>query len=337
MTSTRLTGREALNRVLASELAANRRAVVMGETVRLAGSSGVLYGLYDRFGPSQVIETPVSENGIFGVALGLALAGFRPIVEIYSADFLLAVANEIIGDMCKWRQQQARPGPMPIVIRGCMGPNAKGGLGPEHSQSMEPYFHHAPGLVIVTPGTPRDMAGLLRASLRSPDPVLFFEHRRVYDLTDEIPDDEGFVIELGRAEVVREGKDVTIVAWGWMRSEAEIAAHVLDAEGISVELIDPRTIAAMDHEAIRRSVARTGRLIVAEEATRTGGVGAEVLARAVESAARPIRVARVSMPDAIHPYSACMERVLIPNANTIADAARRIVACARSAPPVSTR
>jgi acetoin:2,6-dichlorophenolindophenol oxidoreductase subunit beta len=324
MTSTRLTGREALSRVLASELAVNRRAIVMGETVRLAGSSGVLRGLFDRFGPSQVIETPVSENGIFGAALGLALAGFRPIIEIYSADFLLVVANEIIGDMCKWRQQQARPGPLPIVIRGCMGPNEKGGLGPEHSQSMEPYFHHAPGLTIVTAGTPRDMAGLLRAALRSPDPVLFFEHRRVYELSGDVPDDEDFAIELGRAEVVREGKDVTLVAWGWMRSEAERAASVLEGEGVSVELIDPRTIAPMDHATIARSVARTGRLMLAEEANLTGGVGAEVVARAAESVARPIRVARVAMPDMIHPYSASMERLIIPNASTIAEAVRRL-------------
>lgn len=322
---TKLTGREALNRVLASELAADRRAVVLGETVRLAGSSGVLRGLYGRFGPSQVIETPVSENGIFGVALGLALAGFRPIVEIYSADFLLAVANEIIGDISKWRQQHARPGPLPIVIRGCMGPNEKGGLGPEHSQSMEPYFHHAPGLTIVTPGTARDMAGLLRASLRSPDPVLFLEHRRVYELSGEVPDDENFAIELGRAEVIREGKDVTVVAWGWMRSEAKVAASVLEGEGISVELIDPRTIAPMDHETIVRSVAGTGRLIVAEEANLTGGVGAEIVARAVENVARPIRVARIAMPDMIHPYSASMERVIVPNASTIAEVVRRLV------------
>ena len=321
----KLTGREALNRVLASELAADRRALVLGETVRLAGSSGVLRGLYDRFGPGQVIETPVSENGIFGVALGLALAGYRPIVEIYSADFLLVVANEIIGDISKWRQQQARPGPLPIVIRGCMGPNEKGGLGPEHSQSMEPYFHHAPGLTVVTPGTARDMAGLLRAALRGPEPVLFLEHRRVYELAGEVPDEEDFTVELRRAAVVRRGRDVTLVAWGWMRSEAESAAHVLEGEGISVELIDPRTIAPMDHATIAQSVAHTGRLMVAEEANLTGGVGAEIVARAAETVARPIRVARVAMPDIIHPYSASMERQIIPNASTIAGAVRRLV------------
>lgn len=326
MTTLKLTGHEALNRALAAELAADRRVVILGETVRQAGASRlVLKGLYDRFGAKQVIETPVSENGIFGVALGLALAGYRPVVEIYTADFLLVVANEIIGDMCKWRQQQARPGAMPIVIRGCMGPNPAGGLGPEHSQSMEPFFHHAPGLVIVSPGTPRDFAGLMRASLHSPDPVVFLEHRRLYQVVGDVPDDDTFVVELGKAEVVHEGKDLTLVAWSWMRTEAERAVQTLTSEGISVELIDPKTILPMDHAAIARSVEHTGRLLVAEEATLTGGVGAEIIARAAESATRPIRVARVNTPDVILPYSAVLEAQFLPNAKTIADAARKLV------------
>jgi pyruvate/2-oxoglutarate/acetoin dehydrogenase E1 component len=326
MTTTKLAGHEALNRVLACELAANRRAIVMGETVRRAGSTrSVLRGLFDRFGPSQVIETPVSENAIFGAALGLALSGYHPIVEIYTADFLLVVANEIMGDIAKWRQQQARPGPLPIVIRGCTGPGMAGALGPEHSQAMEGFFHHAPGLVIVTPGTPRDMAGLLRASLRSPDPVIFLEHRRLSQMVGDVPDDDSFMVKLGCAEVVRQGKDITLVAWSWMRTEAESAVRTLDEEGISVELIDPRTIRPMDHDAIARSVERTGRLLVVEEGTRTGGVAAEVLVRAMESAAKPIRIARITTPDVILPYSASMELPFYPNAKTIADAVRRMV------------
>jgi pyruvate/2-oxoglutarate/acetoin dehydrogenase E1 component len=237
--------------------------------------------------------------------------------------------------MCKWRQQQARPGALPIVIRGCMGPNAAGGLGPEHSQPMEAFFHHAPGLVIVSPGTPRDLAGLLRASLRSPDPVLFLEHRRLYQAVGEVPDDESFVVELGRAEVVHEGTDLTLVAWSWMRTEAELVVKKLAAEGISVELIDPKTILPMDYETIARSVARTGRLLVAEEGTRTGGIAPEIITRAVESATRPIRVARVTTPDAILPYSATLERQLIPNVDTIADAARRMISSETHAPTVA--
>jgi pyruvate/2-oxoglutarate/acetoin dehydrogenase E1 component len=326
MTTTTLTGHEALNRVLACELAADRRVLVLGETVRLGGSTRtVLRGLYDRFGPTQVIETPVSENGIFGVALGLALAGYRPIIEIYTADFLLVVANEIMGDMAKWRQQQALPGPLPIVIRGCTGPSMAGALGSEHSQAMEGFFHHEPGLVIVTPGTPRDMAGLLRASLRSRDPVIFLEHRRIYPMSGEVPDEDSFVVPLGSAEIVHPGEDITLVAWSWMRTEAENAVKTLDEEGISVELIDPRTIRPMDHTTIARSVARTGRLLVVEEGTRTGGVAAEVLVCAVENTAKPLRIARITTPDVILPYSAALELPLYPNARTIADAARRMV------------
>jgi pyruvate/2-oxoglutarate/acetoin dehydrogenase E1 component len=326
MTATKLAGHEALNRVLATELAADRRVLVMGETVRLGGSTRtVLRGLYDRFGPSQVIETPVSENGIFGAALGLALSGYRPIIEIYTADFLLVVANEIMGDIAKWRQQQALPGPLPIVIRGCTGPSTAGALGSEHSQAMEAFFHHAPGLVIVTPGTPRDMAGLLRASLRSRDPVIFLEHRRIYPVVGEVPDEETFSVPLGRAEIVHAGTDITLVAWSWMRTEAESAVRMLDHERISVELIDPRTIRPMDHETIARSVARTGRLLVVEEGTQTGGVAAEVLVRAVESAADPINIARITTPDVILPYSPSLELPLYPNAKTIAEAVRRMV------------
>ncbi len=326
MTTTELPGHKAINRVLASELAADRKALIMGETVRLGGSSrNVLLGLYDRFGPNQVIETPVSENGIFGVALGLALAGYRPIIEIYTADFLLVVANEIIGDMAKWRQQQARPGALPIVIRGCTGPGMAGALGPEHSQAMEAFFHHAPGIVIVCPGTPRDMAGLLRAALHSPDPVIFLEHRRLYQVTGEVPDDEDFVVELGKAEIVREGSDVTLVAWSWMRTEAAKAVATLEKEGISVELIDPRTILPMDHVAITKSAERTGHLLVVEEGTRTGGVAAEIMVRVMEIANKPIKMVRFTTPDMIMPYSGALELPFYPTASTIANEVRKLI------------
>jgi pyruvate/2-oxoglutarate/acetoin dehydrogenase E1 component len=279
--SPRMTARDALTAVLASELAASPETMFLGETVRGIGAAGVAAGLYDRFGPEQVVETPVSENAIFGAVLGLAIAGLRPVVEIYSADFLLAVANEVINDIAKWRHQQTRPEQLSITIRGCMGAN--GGLGPEHSQSMEPYLHHAPGLIIVVPGTPADCAGLLRAAIRSPDPVVVLEHRKVYGLEGEVPQDPDFVVGIGEAEIVRSGEDLTIVAWGWMRHEAELAADELARHGISAELIDPRTIRPMDWETILRSARKTGRLLVAEEAQITGSVGAEILARVTES------------------------------------------------------
>lgn len=318
---TRMTTRDGINHVLATELARDRRTVCLGETIREGGATGASRGLYQRFGDGQVIETPVSENGFFGMALGLALAGFRPVVEIYSGDFALAVANEIMNDYPKWRQQQARSGPLPITVRGWMGSTL--GLGPEHSQCMEAFFHHAPGLTVVVPGTPEDMAGLLRASIQSNDPVLFLEHRRLYDQQADIPDDPDFIVPLGKGTVVRPGSDVTLVAWAHYRALAVEAAERV-APHCSVEVIDPRTIKPMDFDLILASVEKTGRLVVAEEAPITGNIGAEIVARISERCSRPIRVARVAMPDVIHPYSAAMEPAILPDVDDIARTLRNI-------------
>lgn len=316
----RATFRDALRAVVAGELRGSRETVFMGETVRWIGATGLAKGLYDEFGPDQVIETPVSENAILGAALGLALAGFRPIVEIYSADFLLVVANEVMNDIAKWRHQQRSPEALPITIRGWMG--ATGGLGPEHSQCMEPYFHHAPGLTIVVPSTVRDGVGLLRSAIRSSDPVLFLEHRNLYDMVGELPADPEFCLPIGSADVVRVGKDLTIVAWAWMRHRAEEASAELAEHGLSVELIDPRTIRPMDWGTILKSASKTKHLLVVEEAPRTGSVSAEVLARVSEANPHTlIRLGRVTMPDAIHPYSPELESPVLPKSVDIVRAA----------------
>jgi pyruvate/2-oxoglutarate/acetoin dehydrogenase E1 component len=318
-----LTGREAINAALASELARDRRTVYLGETISYAGSSGASRGLFDRFGATQVIETPVSENGIFGAALGLAISGFRPIVEIYTADFLLAVANEVLNDMPKWRQQHATPGGLPITIRGWMGSTL--GRGPEHSQCVEAFLHHAPGLTVICPGTPLALNGLLRAAIQSDEPTVLLEHRNLYEMTEDVPDDPDYVLPIGVGETVRHGSDATIVAWCWMRHEAVKAADQLAQEGIKVEIIDPRTIKPFDFDLVRRSVDKTGKLVVAEESFVTGSIGAEIITRVVETTTRPIQAARVAMPDVIHPYSGRMERELIPDAAGIAAAVRRLV------------
>lgn len=323
------TGRDALNRALGDEMERDPSVLVIGETVRHIGASGVTAGLYDRFGPERVIETPVSENAILGAALGLALEGFRPVVEIYAADFLLAVANEVLNDIPKWRQQQKLDRPLSITIRGCMGAN--GGLGPEHSQSMEPFLHHAPGLTVVTPGSGDDMPGLLRASIRSDDPVVFLEHRRLYDaiVSNSDPDE---ALPLGSASLVIPGRDVTVVAWGWMRQVAGQAAEELRARGVEVELVDPRTIRPLDIPTIAESVARTSRLLVVEEAARTGSVAAEVITRVLEALPerRDIAVRRVTMDDVIHPYSASLERPLLPSSEDVVSAVDELIARTKS-------
>lgn len=203
---------------------------------------------------------------------------------------------------------------------------ATSGLGPEHSQSMESYFHHAPGLTIVVPGTAIDAAGLLRSAIRSAEPVLFLEHRRLYDLSEAVPLDSSFTAPIGKAAAARSGSDITVVAWGWMRQQATVAADRLAQLGISMELIDPRTIRPMDWSAIQQSVDKTGRLLVVEEAPRTGSVAAEILARVAEhQRARPIQMARLTMPDVIHPYSPEMEAAILPSADDIVVAVRGLV------------
>ena len=324
--------RDAINAVLASELKRDRHTVYLGETIRDIGATGASKGLYKAFGPKQVIETPVSEHGFVGAALGLALSGFRPIVEIYSADFLFVVANEIISDIAKWRQQQARSGGLPITIRGWMGANH--GLGPDHSQSMESFFHHAPGLTIVCPGTPGDMAGLLRAAIRSDEPVLVLEHRRIYDLVGPVSSDSNFMLDIGRSERIREGADVTLVAWAWMRHVAMEAADLLARDSISVEVIDPKTIKPFDYAPIAESALKTGRLVVAEEAPMTGNVGAEIVARISELVDRPLKVSRVAMPDVIHPYSAKMENEILPNVSTVCTTIRKLMRGERTFPAI---
>lgn len=313
----------AINHVLSTELARDRRTVYLGETVRASGATGASFGLYDRFGDRQVIETPVSENAIFSAALGLAIAGYRPIVEIYSADFALVVANEIMNDMTKWRQQQNWPDALPITVRGWMGSTS--GLGPEHSQCVEAYFHHAPGLVIVTPGTPGDTAGLLRSAIRDDRPTLVLEHRKLYGQTGDVDDGADFTIPLSRAATLREGTDVTLIAWANFRSLALEAAETV-SDSVSVEVIDPLTIKPMDFDTIVASVEKTGCLLVTEESPITGNIGAEIVARVAGRVTRPIRVGRVAMPDVVHPYSAAMEPAIFPDVNDMAVALRALAA-----------
>jgi acetoin:2,6-dichlorophenolindophenol oxidoreductase subunit beta len=313
---TQMTGRDALTAALRDRMLDDPRVVVLGETIRSGGAAGVTAGLYDEFGPERVIETPVSENGFFGLALGLALAGFKPVVEIYSADFLLAVANEVMNDMAKWRVQHGHPNlPLPIVIRGCMA--ATQGLGPEHSQSMEPFFFHAPGLRILTPSTPDNAYAAMHAALSATVPTLLFEHRRVYELTGDVRRSAASA-KVGTADLVRHGDDVTVVAWGWMRHEAERACAVLAPDGINADLIDLVSIKPLDFETIVESVRRTGALLVVEEAFVTGSVGAEVLARVSEALpGQPLRLHRVAMPDVIHPYDARLERAILPTSTDV--------------------
>ncbi|MEX1133690.1 MAG: transketolase C-terminal domain-containing protein [Acidimicrobiia bacterium] len=307
----------ALNDTLREEMRADPSILVLGETVWSGGAAGVTRDLIDEFG-ERVIETPVSENAIFQAALGLAIAGYRPIIEIYSADFLLAVANEVINDMAKWRAQQGRPAHLPITIRGPMG--ATGGLGPEHSQCVERYFYHAPGLEVVVPGSPATCAPLLAASIRSNEPTLFLEHRRLYPAALPVTGEEG-PAQLGRGEIVRKGSEATVVAWGWMVSESLTAADRAAEQGLDLEVIDLQTVAPMDLELVVESLNRTGRLLTVEEAPKRGGIGGEIVASVSERLGRAIPMMRVGMEDCIHSYHPVIEAEMLPDSSDIEKAA----------------
>lgn len=320
--------REGVREVLRTELRRNPHMVVLGENVATwGGAAGVTLGLVEEFGAERVIETPVSENAIVGQALGAALGGLSVALEVYSADFLFCAGSEVINDIAKWRFQHRWEDPIHLVLRM---PMASSGIaaGPEHTQCIEAYLLHTPGLVVVAPGTVRDAIGTLRAAIGCGDPVIFLEHRRLYDARQEVgpADVQGHVVDLGTGCVVRTGNDVTVVAWAWMRTVAEEAAATLEGRGISVELVDPITIKPMDTALIRESVQKTRRLLVVEESPISGSVAAEIIANVVEEGLPIVNAARVTMPDVPNPFDPDLEAALIPSGHKVCSAVERMMA-----------
>jgi acetoin:2,6-dichlorophenolindophenol oxidoreductase subunit beta len=324
-----LTYREALSHALRSELRENPDAILMGEVIATAAGGGRLTGgLADEFGPDRIIETPVSENMLVGAALGGALAGETMVVEVLSADFLFTAASEVLNDIAKWRYQHRWKGPLNLVLRMPMGSGVPF-AGAEHTQCIEGYLHKAAGLTVVTPGCARTAGGLLRAAMGLGDPVVFLEHRRLYDVAapaSEV-DLDGSTVSIGRGAVVREGRDVTVVAWSWMRSVAEAAAEALARDGIEVELIDPMTIKPLDLELIVESVAKTGAMLVVEESPATGSVAATIIAGTVRRVDLPRgRADALTMPDVPLPFSAALAGIPIPTADQVRERVEGMVA-----------
>jgi len=318
---------EAVREALFEEMERDERVVVLGEDIGpLGGVFRATDGLLARFGPDRVIDTPMMELGIAGLAVGMAMRGLRPVAEIQFADFMHAAADHIMSDAARMRYRTAGDWDAPLVIRTAYGGGLRGG--PYHSQSVEAFYCHLPGLRVVAASFPHDVKGLLTAAIRHPDPVLFLEHKRTYRaIRGEVPEGE-YVLPLDRANVVRPGEHATVVAWGWVLHEALAAAEVLAAEGIELEVIDPRTLNPLDTDTLLGSVRRTGRLCVVHEDTRTMGLGAEIAALASESALDDLRapVQRIAMADVAGiPASGPMEDFLIPDRARIAEALRRIV------------
>jgi 2-oxoisovalerate dehydrogenase E1 component beta subunit len=318
---------EAVNEALHEELERDPSTIVLGEDVGVHG--GVFRatdGLQKRFGADRVIDTPLAELGIVGVAIGAAMQGLRPVAEIQFADYIHPAYDQIVNEAAKIRYRSNGAFTCPLVIRAPFGAGVHGGL--YHSQSVEALFFHVPGLKIVIPSTPADCKGLLKSAVRDPDPVLFFEHKKSYRrIRGEVPEGD-VTIPLGQAEVKREGSDVTVVTYGVGVHLALEAAERVEREGISVEVLDLRTIVPLDREAIARSVSKTNKVLIVHEDNKTGGVGAEIAAIIAEEHFEQLDgpILRVAAADTHIPYAPSLEAAVIPNVDDVEIALRQLAA-----------
>ena len=313
---------QAVNDALRIEMTRDENVVILGEDVgKVGGVFRVTQGLFDEFGEDRVIDTPLAEGGIIGAAIGMALYGLRPVPEIQFSDFIFPAFDQIVSEAAKFRYRSGGEYPVPMVIRTPVGGGIRGGH--YHSQSPESLFIHTAGLKVVCPSNPYDAKGLLLSAIRDDDPIMFFEPKRVYRAVKmEVPEGE-YTIDIGKAKVVREGTDVTIIAWGAMLFEALASADEVAADGINAEVIDLRTLWPVDIDTIIESVKKTGRVCVVHEAPKTCGFGAELISLITEKAfvhleAPPIRVAGWDTP---FPYT--LENEYLPLQHRITPALRQ--------------
>jgi pyruvate/2-oxoglutarate/acetoin dehydrogenase E1 component len=318
-----ITFAQAVRTAIREEMKRDEKVILFGEDVgQYGGVYGATTGLQREFGEDRVRDTPISEMAIGGMAVGAALAGYRPIAEIMYVDFLAHAADAIVNNAAKWRYMSGDQFRLPLVVRSPGGGGA--GYAAQHSQSLEAWFTHIPGLKVAMPGLPRDARGLLKAAIRDDNPVLFIEHKAHYGYKGEVPAEEE-VIPLGVADVKREGEDVTLVSWSKTLTFALEAAEQLAGDGIGVEVVDPRTLQPLDIETICNSVAKTGQLIVAHEAVTFGGFGGEIVAQVTERAWDSLKKPplRIGAPFVPIPYSEPMELFVIPQAEDIVKQVKR--------------
>jgi pyruvate dehydrogenase E1 component beta subunit len=317
--------RDALNLALAEELARDPSVFLMGEEVaEYQGAYKVTRGLLEKFGPKRVIDTPITELGFAGLGVGAAMAGLRPIIEFMTFNFSILATDQIINSAAKMLYMSGGQFKIPIVFRGPGGSAYQ--VSSQHSQAIESWYAYFPGLKVVMPSTPADAKGLLKSAIRDDDPVIFIEQERMYGMKDEVPEDEDFTIPLGVADVKREGTDATIVARSLMVPTALKAAEELEKEGISCEVIDPRTIRPLDIETIVASVRKTNRAVIAEESHPFASVGAEISAEIMEQAFdfldAPVK--RVSGVDVPMPYAKNLEQLAIPDVAQLVAAVKEV-------------
>jgi 2-oxoisovalerate dehydrogenase E1 component beta subunit len=319
---------ESVRTTLAEEMRRDESIVVLGEDV---GKKGGVFlatdGLYDEFGGDRVLDTPLSESMIVGVSIGAAVAGLRPVPEIQFADFIFPAFNQILSEAARMRFRSNGAFGCPMTLRAPYGGGVHGAL--YHSQSVEAFFAHIPGLKVVIPSTPYDARGLLRTSIRDNDPVLFFEHKKMYrSVRGDVPDGD-YTIPIGQAKVTREGTDVTLIAYGLMAQYALEAAEILASDGVNAEVVDVRTLRPLDGETLLGSVRKTGKAVVVYEDNRFGGYGAEIAAILAEEAFESLDgpIVRVTGPDVPGvPYNHVLEDWFMPNPERIAEAAKRLAA-----------
>jgi pyruvate dehydrogenase E1 component beta subunit len=320
-----MTMREALNQAMREEMQRDESVFLLGEEVAAyQGAYKVSKGLLEKFGEKRVIDSPITELGFAGLGVGAAMAGLRPIIEFMTFNFSILATDQIINSAAKMRYMSGGQFKIPIVFRGPNGSAFQ--VSSQHSQALESWYAHFPGIKVVMPSTPADAKGLLKSAIRDDDPVIFMEQERMYGLKGEVPEDEDFLIPLGRADVKREGTDATIVARSMTVPLALKAAEELEKQGVSVEVIDPRTIRPLDIETIINSVKKTNRVVIAEESHPFCGVAAEISAEIMERAFdyldAPVR--RVSGADAPMPYAKNLERLALPDIERIVKAVREV-------------
>lgn len=319
-----VTYKEAIRLAIADALEADESVFMLGEDIAAAGGAfKTTEGLMERFGSNRVLDTPISEQAIIGTAIGAAVRGLRPIAELMFADFAGVCFDQIANQLAKYRYMTGGQVTVPVTVRLANGAGA--GFGAQHSQAVENWFINIPGLKIAVPGSPRDAYELLRAAVEDDDPVLYFEHKGMLNHKGELPDTAG-PFELGRASIVRAGSDVTIVATQLVRVRAEEAAEALARDGITAEVIDPRTLVPLDIETIRASLERTSRLVVAQESPAAGSWGATLIAQLIGESfdafdAPPVLI---SGDDTPVPYAGSMEQAWIPDAERIGTAIRQL-------------
>jgi 2-oxoisovalerate dehydrogenase E1 component beta subunit len=319
---------EAVREALREEMQRDPNVFVMGEDVGQRG--GVFLatqGLLDEFGESRVLDTPLAESSIMGIALGAAFRGMRPIPEVQFSDFIWPTTNQLIGEAARACYGTNGAVQAPLVVRVPYGGGIRGGL--FHSQNVETHFFHTPGLKVVTPATPYDAKGLLKSSIRDNNPVVFLEHKKTYRLVrGEVPEEE-YTIPIGVADVKREGRDVTVVTYGLMVHYCLEAAEQVAGEGIDVEVVDLRTLKPLDKDTVLESVKKTGKLLIVHEDNVTGGVGAEVAALVADQAFDHLDgpISRLCGPDVpTMPFAQALEEAYMPNAEKIAQALGKLAA-----------